>query len=36
MENYSEVAALYFRLSWGDNEPVTLNKFTNPKVVTFH
>jgi tetratricopeptide (TPR) repeat protein len=36
MENYSEVAALYFRLSWGDNEPVTLNKFSNPKVVTFH
>jgi hypothetical protein len=36
MENYSEVAALYFHLSWGDNQPVTLNKFTNPKVVTFH
>jgi tetratricopeptide (TPR) repeat protein len=36
MENYSEVAALYFRLAWGDNEPVTLNKFTNPKVLSFH
>ncbi len=36
MENYAEVAALYFRLAWGDNQPVILNKFTNPKVVTFH
>jgi hypothetical protein len=36
MENYSEVAALYFHLAWGDNEPVTINKFTNPKVVSFH
>src|SRR5437764_1740537 len=36
LENYSEVAALYFHLSWADNEPVTLNRFTNPKGVTFH
>ena len=36
MENYSEIAALYFRLAWGDNEPVTTNKFTNPKVLSFH
>jgi tetratricopeptide (TPR) repeat protein len=32
----TEVAALYFHLAWHDNQPVTLNKFTNPKVVTFH
>jgi tetratricopeptide (TPR) repeat protein len=36
MENYSEIAALYFHLAWGDNEPVTTNKFTNPKVLNFH
>jgi Tfp pilus assembly protein PilF len=36
LENYSEVAALYFHLSWLDNQPVTLNKFSNPTVVTFH
>jgi len=36
MENYSEIAALYFRLAWGDNEPVTTNKFSNPKVLSFH
>jgi tetratricopeptide (TPR) repeat protein len=35
-ENYSEVAALYFRLAWGDNQPVTRSKFSNPTVVTFH
>src|SRR6266550_3381625 len=35
IENYSEVAALYFHLAWGNNQPVILNKFTNPKVVTF-
>jgi len=35
-ENYSEVAALYFRLSWRDNEPVIRNQFANPGVVTFH
>ncbi len=36
MENYAEVAALYFHLSWGDNEPVTLSQFSNPTIVSFH
>lgn len=35
-ENYAEVAALYFHLSWGDNEPVTRSQFSNPSVVSFH
>jgi tetratricopeptide (TPR) repeat protein len=35
-ENYSEVAALYFHLSWRDNEPVVRSEFTNPEVVKFH
>ncbi len=35
-ENYGEIAALYFRLAWQDNQPVTRSKFNNPKVVTFH
>lgn len=35
-ENYAEVAALYFHLSWGENEPVTRNTFSNPGVVSFH
>jgi len=35
-ENYAEVAALYFHLSWEDNKPVELSKFTNPTVVSFH
>jgi tetratricopeptide (TPR) repeat protein len=35
-ENYGEVATLYFHLSWRDNEPVSLSKFNNPSVVTFH
>jgi tetratricopeptide (TPR) repeat protein len=35
-ENYGEVAALYFQLAWHDNQPVTLNKFSNPTIVTFH
>jgi hypothetical protein len=35
-ENYAEVAALYFHLSWRNNEAVTRSKFTNPEVVTFH
>jgi hypothetical protein len=30
------MAALYFHLSWRDNEPVTLNRFTNPSIVSFH
>jgi tetratricopeptide (TPR) repeat protein len=36
LENYGEVAALYFHLSWRDNEPVTLSKFVNPSIVSFH
>jgi len=35
-ENYAEVAALYFHLSWQNNQPVIRNKFANPAVVTFH
>jgi tetratricopeptide (TPR) repeat protein len=35
-ENYGEVAALYFHLSWRNNEAVTLSKFTNPTIVSFH
>jgi tetratricopeptide (TPR) repeat protein len=35
-ENYSEVAALYFHLSWADNQPVVRSEFTNPGVVSFH
>jgi tetratricopeptide (TPR) repeat protein len=35
-ENYAEVAALYFHLSWGDNEPVVRSEFANPSVVSFH
>ena len=35
-ENYSEVASLYFHLSWRDNEPVIRSEFSNPDVVKFH
>jgi predicted Zn-dependent protease len=35
-ENYGEVATLYFHLSWRDDEPVNLNKFSNPSIVSFH
>jgi len=35
-ENYSEVASLYFHLSWRDNEPVVRSEFANPEVVRFH
>jgi tetratricopeptide (TPR) repeat protein len=35
-ENYAEVAALYFQLSWKDNEPLIRSNFSNPSVVTFH
>ena len=35
-ENYAEVATLYFHLSWKNNEPVTLSKFANPSIVSFH
>lgn len=29
-ENYAEVAALYFRLAWQDNQPVVRSRFINP------
>jgi len=35
-ENYAEVAALYFHLSWKNDEPVMRNKFSNPSIVSFH
>ena len=35
-ENYGEIAALYFELAWRNGQPVTLNKFSNPSIVTFH
>ena len=35
-ENYAEVAALYFHLSWGDDQPVTRSEFANPSVVVLH
>lgn len=35
-ENYGEVATLYFHLAWRDNQPVTLSKFNNPTIVSFH
>jgi Tfp pilus assembly protein PilF len=35
-ENYAEVAALYFRLGWQDNMPVTRNRFAYTEVLTFH
>jgi tetratricopeptide (TPR) repeat protein len=35
-ENYAEVAALYFHLAWGDNQPITRSQFVNPSIVMFH
>jgi tetratricopeptide (TPR) repeat protein len=35
-ENFGEVAALYFRLAWKDNEPLMRNDFANPAIVTLH
>ncbi len=35
-ENYAEIAALYFHLSWQDNQPVTRNKFASAPRVTLH
>ena len=35
-ENFGEMAALYFHLSWRDNEPVVRSRFSNPDVVVFH
>ena len=34
-ENYVEVGALWFHLSWRDNEPIIRNKFGNPDVVSY-
>jgi tetratricopeptide (TPR) repeat protein len=34
-ENYAEVAALYFKLPWREDEPVTRSRFGNPNVVSF-
>jgi tetratricopeptide (TPR) repeat protein len=31
-ENYSEIATLYFRLTWRDNQPVMRNPFSNPEL----
>jgi hypothetical protein len=36
MENYAEVAALYFHLSWEEGGPVTRSQFSNPNIVSFH
>jgi len=35
-ENYAEVAALYFHLSWENDVPIMRNKFANPTPVMFH
>ncbi len=32
-ENYSEIAALYFRLAWRENQPVMRSPFSNPDTV---
>ena len=34
-ENYAEIAVLYFRLSWKDNQPVMRSQFSNPAVASF-
>ncbi len=36
IENFGELAALYFHLSWRDNEPLTRSRFRSPGVVTLH
>ncbi len=33
-ENYAEVAALYFKLAWQENQPVMRSQFTNPTSVS--
>ena len=35
-ENYAEVAALYFHLSWQEGQAVLQNKFANPPAASFH
>lgn len=34
--NYSEIAALYFRLAWRDNQPVMRSPFSNPELGAVH
>ncbi len=36
VENFGELAALYFHLSWREKEPVTRSRFRSPGVVTLH
>lgn len=36
LENYGEVATLYFQLAWRNNQPVTRSMFVNPATVSFH
>jgi tetratricopeptide (TPR) repeat protein len=35
-ENYAEIAVLYFRLAWQDNQPVVRSKFSNPEAASVH
>jgi tetratricopeptide (TPR) repeat protein len=35
-ENYAEIATLYFRLAWQDDQPVVRSKFTNPAAKSLH
>lgn len=35
-ENYSEIAALYFRLAWRDNQPMMRSPFSNPTLGGIH
>jgi tetratricopeptide (TPR) repeat protein len=35
-ENYSEIAALYFRLAWRDHQPVMRSPFSNPSLGGVH
>ena len=35
-ENYSEIAALYFRLAWRENQPVMRSPFSNPTLGGVH
>ena len=35
-ENYSEIAALYFRLAWRENQPVMRSPYVNPALGTVH
>jgi tetratricopeptide (TPR) repeat protein len=35
-ENYGEIAALYFRLAWRENQPVLRSPYTNPQLGAVH